>query len=371
MKVVSTVKTIEEALSLKYYIDFYQREYSWDKDNIESLLEDIYYRFDLSYDVNEEITKDFIKLNYKWYYINTYTVNTIQDRCCLVDGQQRLTTLTLFLIKLYHLANKFSLNNHRISYIQKSICQPHGNGYSFWLGDQNREATLNTLFQNDIVSQNEVSSEYFDESNKTLIVNYLLISKYFNHKFPFDEDDEDKMDSTRSKLEAYIFYLLNNVNLVEINVTDSDDVAMVFEVINAKGQKLKPFEIIKAKLLSKIRKEEIDTYLSLWNDCINNLHKNGLNVDDFFISLLKARYTTTINDLKTGITKDYHKEIFKLKDILDLSKERNVKDFISNVLKNYIKIYVEINSCSSDNTDYPAIYFNTLNKLNNQVLYST
>jgi uncharacterized protein with ParB-like and HNH nuclease domain len=33
----------------KYYIDFYQREYKWQKDHVESLLDDIFYKFAIDY----------------------------------------------------------------------------------------------------------------------------------------------------------------------------------------------------------------------------------------------------------------------------------------------------------------------------------
>ena len=43
---------------------------------------------------------------YPWYYLNTYVTNTIDGKVYIVDGQQRLTTLTLVLIKLYRMASE-------------------------------------------------------------------------------------------------------------------------------------------------------------------------------------------------------------------------------------------------------------------------
>ena len=44
-------QTVESCLKNKsYYIDFYQREYVWSKDTVETLLRDIFYAFELSYE---------------------------------------------------------------------------------------------------------------------------------------------------------------------------------------------------------------------------------------------------------------------------------------------------------------------------------
>ena len=91
-----------------YYIDFYQRQYKWNDAPVKRLLEDVFYKF------NEEYTKykdSDIPLNqlvskYSWYYLNTYVTNIIDGKLYVVDGQQRLTTITLMLIKLFHLSEK-------------------------------------------------------------------------------------------------------------------------------------------------------------------------------------------------------------------------------------------------------------------------
>ena len=95
-----------------YHIDFYQRQYKWTKEPVEKLLDDIFFRFNLEYekykDKKEEIKKIIDK--YLWYYLNTYVTNSVDGKLYIVDGQQRLTTLTLILICLYHLGKKDKIN---------------------------------------------------------------------------------------------------------------------------------------------------------------------------------------------------------------------------------------------------------------------
>src|ERR1700733_15833895 len=90
-----------------YYIDFYQREYKWNKEPVERLLDDVFFKFNIEYKsrLEEDLTpsKESVTAYYPWYYLNTYVTNVIDGKVFVVDGQQRLTTLTIILIKLYHL----------------------------------------------------------------------------------------------------------------------------------------------------------------------------------------------------------------------------------------------------------------------------
>ncbi len=92
--------------NIQYDVDFYQREYKWSDDlehkPVSSLLKDIYYRFDLEkYNSNQEINQESTD-KLEWYYLNTFMTNLIKGKKYIVDGQQRLTTLTLVSIALYH-----------------------------------------------------------------------------------------------------------------------------------------------------------------------------------------------------------------------------------------------------------------------------
>ncbi len=88
-----------------YLIDFYQRDYKWMREHVKKLLEDIFYRFNLDYKEDSDVNEQSIS-KYDWYYLNTYVTNQYNGNIFLVDGQQRLTTLSLILIKLYHMTKQ-------------------------------------------------------------------------------------------------------------------------------------------------------------------------------------------------------------------------------------------------------------------------
>ena len=92
-----------------YHIDFYQRDYKWNEIPVHRLLEDIFYMFNEEYSKYESLepSTETVLAKYSWYYLNTYVTNTVDGRVYIVDGQQRLTTLSLILIKLYNSAKEF------------------------------------------------------------------------------------------------------------------------------------------------------------------------------------------------------------------------------------------------------------------------
>ena len=77
-----------------------------------------------------------------------------------------------------------------------------------------------------------------DETQYRIIENYKYINTYYD-KLLFDSDGN--FDDT--KFNYYLTYLLNRISIVEIEITSSHNVAMIFEVVNDRGLGLKPFEI--------------------------------------------------------------------------------------------------------------------------------
>ncbi len=56
---------------------------------------------------------------------------------------------------------------------------------------------------------------------------------------------------------------------------------MVFEVINDRGVRLKPYEILKGKLLGEIDKAEVDVFADIWEKSLQELEAIE-EVDGFF-----------------------------------------------------------------------------------------
>jgi len=272
-----------------------------------------------------------------------------------------LTTLSMIIIKLYHLAVTHNLKKSKIEILKRKLYTPSDDGYTFFMGTNNRNETYTDIFEN-----KKRTKEYTDDiSINNIYNNFKIISEYL----------DEKLD-TPHKVECFILYFLKRIYLIQISIPTATDVAMVFEVINARGEKLKSFEILKGELLGQIPKKELDEYLTIWNNRILLLQKEVNNpdkfIDDFFISFFKARFTKSSSDIK-DFDKDYHKTILSKKwnqrlKLKGKAHQKNVKSFIKDDFNYYSKIFKDINFCFYEGSKYPHLFFNHLNGLGAQII---
>ena len=87
--------------SKKYSVDFFQREYSWKKENMVKLVYDLTNAFYENYHTGD--TPESID-NYNSYYMGPIVLFDQNGKSSIIDGQQRITSLTLLLIYLKHKA---------------------------------------------------------------------------------------------------------------------------------------------------------------------------------------------------------------------------------------------------------------------------
>lgn len=86
----------------KSFMDFYQREYVWTTATIVTPLNDVVWDFENSYSQYSDRDLKHVLDKYPWYYLNEFITNEVQGNVFIVDGQQRLTSLTLIAAYLYH-----------------------------------------------------------------------------------------------------------------------------------------------------------------------------------------------------------------------------------------------------------------------------
>src|ERR1051325_848362 len=92
-------KHIRSLLSgAKYAIDYYQREYRWETKQISELIEDLTAKFQESYEPSHErIAVE----GYGHYFLGSIIISDRDGKKFIIDGQQRLTSLTLLLIFIH------------------------------------------------------------------------------------------------------------------------------------------------------------------------------------------------------------------------------------------------------------------------------
>ncbi|MGQ0562557.1 MAG: DUF262 domain-containing protein [Gemmatimonadota bacterium] len=79
----------------KFSVDYYQREYRWESKQITELLEDLSEKFLESYQAGDE--RSAVE-HYGHYFLGSIIISDKDGRKYIIDGQQRLTSLTLLLM---------------------------------------------------------------------------------------------------------------------------------------------------------------------------------------------------------------------------------------------------------------------------------
>ena len=97
-KILAKEYSINDILNKKkYFVDDYQREYRWGKRNIDDLLNDLWSKFNDSFMAGERVE---IVKTYNSYFLGSILISEKDNNSYLVDGQQRLTSLSLIIIYL-------------------------------------------------------------------------------------------------------------------------------------------------------------------------------------------------------------------------------------------------------------------------------
>ena len=91
----------------KYTVDYFQREYSWGQKHIEQLVSDLTTSFLNEYTDGDSRTDG---ANYNNYYLGPFVISEKKGIRSIIDGQQRLTSLTLLLIYINNLQKEIGLN---------------------------------------------------------------------------------------------------------------------------------------------------------------------------------------------------------------------------------------------------------------------
>lgn len=342
-----------------YFIDFYQRDYKWTDEPVKRLLDDVFYQFEDAYKKYDslEANGENINAKYPWYYLNTYVTNIVGGRVFVVDGQQRLTTLTLILMKLLNKAK--AMNSATAGWLDRKIAGYSGVHHEFWMNHAKHRQVLDGLLSGKDPSTIPVNTGV---TAANMVRNYQVISA-----------DLDSRLATLHRLDTFVHYFLYRLVLINLSV-ETTHVPMVFEVINDRGVRLKPYEILKGKLLGQIDKVELDSgkFNESWEanlQAVNAFRED--EIDSFFRYWLKAKFSDTRKTAQR-FDGDYHREMFKSDLNVSLKLDHNapkVKEFLNGPFKYFTGLYARLWKASEkEDPRYPAVFFNSLNELDSQFM---
>jgi uncharacterized protein with ParB-like and HNH nuclease domain len=358
-----------------YFIDIYQREYKWKDENVRTLLNDIEVRFsqyERPKSDPKEIQEDVLE-RFEPYFLNTYLTSTTAATTSIVDGQQRLTTLLLMLIKLYRLLKKVEENpdNRGKTFSGKVVEQlifetnDFGAAERFKIFNENREAAFRSLVEGQEV-------ETADQTRTRIAENYKkVIDPYFETFLKGEQPGEYDL----VKLTYYLTYLLDRVSIVEIRIERQENVAMIFEVVNDRGMGLRPYEILKGKLIGSLSGEKKEKANAIWTDLqeryfkamLKNATDKSLDLDLFFQTYFRAKFADSESEYEK-FEGDYHYEMYRNDRVKEFFGNYQNKDLLFSRITAEIKYFAELYLELRTSYEHEPLIFNKLLDQNQQYL---
>ncbi|RZK39057.1 MAG: DUF262 domain-containing protein [Pedobacter sp.] len=276
----------------QYQIPSYQRRYAWRFNQQAALFKDI----DMLMN-NDGHLFGMLILHTGMYHGG---LNNVQ----VVDGQQRLTTISIL---LYALRRKFKElgNDYNVSQIS----------YLLYCGNPNEEKTpkliLGELDNKDYASLLKHQLEKIE--NKRILEAFSTFEWFINDAY--DEKGDEWIN-------GYFQKLIYTAKIIRLDVQQAQDAYKLFETINNRGLKLSVTDILKNFILghaAKISETKLEEVKTLWADLIIAL--DGIPTDDFFRQYVTSVYTRkiTVNKLIEEFKKHYFKNV---KDVDKLGEYR-------------------------------------------------
>ena len=272
-------RTIRELLAgRKYSIDYYQREYKWQQKQVAELIDDLVSKF---LDSHEKGNERSAVAEYGHYFLGSIIVSDKDGQKYIIDGQQRLTTLTLLLIFLQH---RLADPEQKGQIADLIFSQKYGKR-SFNLDVPERTPCMDALY---------AGKEFSDADTSESVSNILL--RYADLKEQFPEE------LAGAPLPYFVDWLIENVHLIEIMAYSDGDAYTIFETMNDRGLSLTPADMLKGYLLANITDTGRRTRASgVWKERVRALAEIGKDEDaDGIKSWLRSQYANSIRERKRG-----------------------------------------------------------------------
>lgn len=331
-------KTVHELLSnARYGIDYYQREYRWGTKQVQELLEDLADKFLDDFDESHE--RSAVE-GYGHYFLGSVIISRKETKSFVVDGQQRLTTLTLLLIHLHNLLRDDG-HDDDASTISGLIFSKKYGTKAFNLDVDERTACMDALF-----NRKTFEPDGQAESVRNIVFRYRDIGENLPQEL------------TGKALAYFVDWLVENVHMVEITAYSDEDAYTVFETMNDRGLSLTPTEMLKGYVLANIGDEAKRNAASdVWKDRLAELTELGKEEDaDFFKSWLRSQYALKIRERKKDakpedfdrIGTEYHRWVKDHQDQVGLKSSAEFDRFIQRDLSFYSRQYRRLREASED-----------------------
>ena len=297
-----------------YDIPSYQRPYAWTEEETDVLFEDLY-----DFYLNESSEEN--------YFLGSIVLIKEDDKphADVIDGQQRLTTLTILLAAI-----TYKLSGDNRSDFKNYIIEPGRASQGIASKPRLRlRKKDNDFFKKYIQEMNFDDLRKLNESNQdteakiNIIKNAkLLLGKLESHF------------KTPEEIAGFGAFLVQRCYLVAVSTPTEQAAFRIFSVMNSRGMSLLATDIIKADIIGAIPENKQNEYTNKWEEMEAELGRNGFN--DLFGHIRMVH-------MKAKAKKALQEEFYKY--VLPEINASTAIDFIENVLEPFSEAYSILKNC--------------------------
>lgn len=301
-----TVKELFENKKSDFLIPDYQRPYAWGESECLTLWEDI---FSFAFPDNDK--DKFNSSNDEYFLGPIVTFKNDDGKMEIIDGQQRLTTLMLFLRAFYARYGNMQDSESKATRENIEKC--------IWKTDEFGKPDKNALKINSEVATDNDKGEFLSIlkggiASKEMKSNYAANYRFF----------QTKIEEFLNAFPGYFSYLpiriLNNCILLPIEAESQDTALRIFSTLNDRGKPLSDADIFKAQFYKYFSaKGKKDTFIKRWKAleelCEKIFHPiSGTPMDELFTRYMYfERAKMGIKSSTTeALRKFYEKDSYKL-----------------------------------------------------------
>lgn len=341
---------LKELFLDKFDVDFYQREYVWQKKQLEDLINDLSNEFLKNWKECDKL--DNVRA-YDPYFMGEIVLSMKEGkRSSIIDGQQRITTFTLLLI--YILKTYGHLPLFPRADIEKVIYSDDYGTPRFNLDIEQRKNCMLGLFNDGFYEPTEKDEHYV----KNIVDRYNDISDCWNEKI------------NDTNIVFFTYWLKEKVIFSKV-WTNSDEFAyIIFETMNDRGLSLTQVEMLRSYLLANIQPGQRTDAIQMFDSVIKRLVNIKLSSKskaefEFFKMYFRGHYAEDFSQTKdtssdfVRIGKEFHRWVRDNEKLLKLKKSDDYVDFLKKISyfsKQYEKINMLLNQ--RDTTNYLYLIVN-------------
>jgi len=341
--IMSSIKGGEYPLSkifspeFDYNIPSYQRPYSWTTQEAGILFDDLcdFYK-------NEDKDEN--------YFLGSIVLIKQDDipKADVIDGQQRLTTLTILLAIIAHNLTNAEEKSEFRNYIKEKGIKSQGikpkprlkirdrdNGF---FHEYVQELKIDELIKLKPEIQNT-------EAKSNIINNAKILQQKISEAF-----------GNETEIFKFGAFLVQRCYLVVVSTPSQQSAFRIFSVMNSRGMNLLATDIIKSDVIGKINENERDDYTKKWEEIETELGRDDFN--DLFghIRMIKMK-----SKAKKSLQEEFYKYV-----LADINNDTAI-EFINKTLEPYADAYNAIKKSSYSSTENNAEKVNNILKWLNRI----